>query len=57
MDPVKPQGTQVLNDLTVHPSGIAELLGMEQEQQGEIFHLGGGKVHSFHLLLHCITLI
>lgn len=30
---------------------------MEQEQQGEIFHLGGGKVHSLHHLVHCITLI
>ena len=69
MDPVKSGGMQVcltaggyctaqgLNGLTVHPSGIAELLGMEQEWQGQIFHLGGRKVHSLLLLLHCITLI
>lgn len=69
MDPVKARSiwvcltagecsiTQGLNGLTVHPSGTAEQCGMEQEWQGEIFHLGGGKVHLLHRLLHCITLI
>lgn len=69
MDPVKPGGIRVcltaggcwtaqgLNGLTVHPSGTTEILGMEQEQQGEIFYLGGGKVCSLCRLLHCITLI
>lgn len=69
MDPVKPGGkwvcltaggcwaAQGLNGLTVHPSGTAELLGMEQEWQGEIFHPGGGDVPSLHLLLHYISMI